>query len=54
MQSMAKLLTQDNPAALTVATQVAAKTPAYMEALEKLSNALGAPTRGAALAIGNQ
>ena len=54
MQSMAKLLTQDNPAALQVAIQQAAKTPAYMDALEKLSLALGAPARGAALAIGNQ
>lgn len=54
MQSMAKLLTQDNPGALQIAVQQAAKTPAYMDALEKLSRALGAPARGAALAIGNQ
>jgi hypothetical protein len=54
MQSMAKLLTQDNPGALQVAIQQASKTPAYMEALEKLSMALGAPVRGAALSISDQ
>lgn len=54
MQSMAKLLTQDSPGALQLAVQQAAKTPAYMDALEKLSRAIGAPARGAALAIGNQ
>lgn len=54
MQSMAKLLTQDSPGALQLAVQQAAKTPAYMDALEKLATAIGAPARGAALSISNQ
>ncbi len=54
MENIAKLLTQDNPSALNGAVQFAARNPKYMVALEKLSNALGAPVRGAALSIGNQ
>jgi hypothetical protein len=54
METVAKLLTSDNPANLRLAVAQAAKNPVYMQALEKLSNALGAPARGAALAIGNQ
>lgn len=54
MENVAKLLTSDNPANLKLAVQQAAKNPAYMQALEKLSGVLGAPARGAALAIGNQ
>jgi hypothetical protein len=54
MENVAKLLTSDNPGNLKIAVAQAAKNPAYMKALENLSNALGAPVRGAALAIGNQ
>lgn len=54
MESMAKLLTQDNPANLKLAVQQAARNPAYMDALERLSNAVGAPARGVGLQIGNQ
>lgn len=54
MENVAKLLTSDNPANLKLAVQQAAKNPAYMRALDSLSNKLGAPVRGAALAIGNQ
>jgi hypothetical protein len=54
MENVAKMLTSDNPANLKLAVQQASKNPAYMQALEKLSGVLGAPARGAALAIGNQ
>jgi hypothetical protein len=45
MQSMAKLLTSDNPASLKLAVEAASKNPAYMTALENLSNTLAAPSR---------
>lgn len=54
MENVAKLLTSDNPGNLKLAVQQAAKVPGYMKALEALSERLGAPARGAALAIGNQ
>jgi len=47
MESVAKLLTSKNPQALRIAAQQAAKTPAYMKAIESMSNALAAPARGA-------
>lgn len=50
MESVANLLTSNNPQALRIAAQQAAKTPAYMKAIENLSNALAAPSRGAATA----
>jgi hypothetical protein len=49
MQSMAKLLTQDNPGSLKIAAQIAAKQPAYMDALDKLGAVLAAPARGMAI-----
>lgn len=51
MENIAKLLTQDNPSALRVAVQQAAKNPAYMGALEKIGNVLAAPVRGGANAL---
>lgn len=45
MEQMAKLLMQDNPAALTSAVQIAAKKPAYMQALERLSTAIAPVSR---------
>jgi hypothetical protein len=54
MENVAKLLTSDNPANIRLAVQQASKNPAYMRALDSLSNKLGAPVRGAALAIGAQ
>lgn len=48
MESVAKLLTTDNPQALQIAAQQAARNPAYMKAIEQLSNALAAPARGIA------
>jgi hypothetical protein len=54
MENVAKLLTSDNPANLRLAVQQASKNPAYMRALDSLSNKLGAPARGAAIAIGSQ
>lgn len=49
MERIAKLLTQDNPAALQVAAQQAARNPAYMGAIERLSNAVAAPARAGAV-----
>lgn len=48
MESVAKLLTSSNPQALQIAAQQAARNPAYMKAIETLSNALAAPARGIA------
>lgn len=49
MEQIAKLLVQDNPLALKSAVTRAAKTPAYMQALEKISNGLALPSRAIAL-----
>jgi hypothetical protein len=54
MENVAKMLTSDNPASLRLAVQQAARNPSYMQALDKLSGVIGAPARGAALAISNQ
>ena len=51
MQMVAKLLTSDNPNAINLAVQQAMKSPAYMLAMEDLGLMLGAPARGAALAV---
>ena len=48
MESVAKLLTSNNPQALQIAVQQAARNPAYMKAIEGISNALAIPARGAA------
>lgn len=53
MEQIGKLLTTDNKSALRVAVQQAAKNPAYMEAIEKIGNALAAPARGVGM-IGSQ
>lgn len=47
---MAQLLTQDNPAAIAAARQLATKNPAYMTALQRMSDALGIGTRAANVA----
>lgn len=51
MQMVAKLLTSDNPNAINLAVQHATKSPTYMLAMEELGKLLGAPARGAALAV---
>ncbi len=51
MQMVAKLLTSDNPNAINIAVQQATKSPVYMKAMEDLGLLLGAPARGAALAV---
>lgn len=48
MEQVAKLLTSDNPQALKIAVQQAARNPAYMQAIESMSNAMAAPVRGLA------
>jgi hypothetical protein len=48
MESIAKLLTNDNPQALRIAAQQAARQPGYMKALESIGNALAVPARSAA------
>lgn len=48
MESIAKLLTSDNPQALRVAAQQAARQPSYMKALESLGSALAIPARSGA------
>ena len=52
MENVAKLLMQDNPLALRSAVATAARTPAYMDALERLSGALAIPSRAAAISAG--
>lgn len=49
MQSMANLLMKDDPASLKLAVAQAARNPAYMAALDKLSSVIAAPARGAAV-----
>jgi len=51
MENIGQLLTRDNPGALRAAVQQAARNPAYMNALERISNALAAPVRGGANAL---
>lgn len=51
MESVGRLLTQDNPGAMRAAIQQAARNPAYMQALERIGNALAAPVRGGANAL---
>ena len=51
MQQIAKLLISDDPAALKRAAANAALSPAYMRRLEDLGRMIGAPARGAALAV---
>ncbi|MGA1803359.1 hypothetical protein [Rhizobium sp. HT1-10] len=53
-QSMAKLLTQNNPGALQAAVAIAAQKPAYMTALEGMGEALAVPARTAPTAIAGQ
>lgn len=48
MENVARLLTTDNPQSLRIAVQQAARNPAYMQAIENLSNALAVPARGVA------
>lgn len=50
MENVARLLSQDNPGALQSAVQMAARNPAYMQALDRLANALAIPARAGALA----
>lgn len=45
MESVARLLTSDNPQALKIAAQQAARQPSYMKALENLGKALAIPAR---------
>lgn len=52
MESVAKLLTQDNPSALAVAVQQASRNPAYMDALERISSAIAPASRGVAVSVG--
>lgn len=51
MEEVAKLLTSGTRADLDRAVANAALSPKWMQALESLTNALGAPVRGAALAV---
>jgi hypothetical protein len=51
MESIAKLLTSDNPQALRVAAQQAARQPSYMKALENLGSALAIPARSGASVV---
>lgn len=52
MQQMAKILMSDQPQALVLAAQQAALKPAYMRALERLSDMLAIPARGGAVMAG--
>lgn len=52
LQFMAKLLMSDQPQALTGAAQQAALKPAYMRALERLSDMLAIPARSGAVMAG--
>jgi hypothetical protein len=50
LERVAKLLTSDNPAHIRAAIQAAAKSPLYMQALDKIGGVIEAPARGLAIA----
>lgn len=54
MQIVAKMLTSDDPKIIESAVKQAAKSPAFMRALEDLGNAIAAPARGAAIGATEQ